>query len=371
MKRKNPFLTAGYEGPETFCDRERETAKLIGAIENGRDVTLIAPRRYGKTGLIKNVFYRLDAAYDSVYLDIYATNDLCEFVKLFARTVVRELESTGEKILTAATTFLRGVRPTVTTEADGSLKWSFEVTPTTAEVSLDGIFSYLKSRKRPVVIAIDEFQQVRRYPEKGAEALLRSYIQFLPNVHFIFAGSQRHMMADMFVSPRGPFYNSTDILSLEPIDRNKYRDFAAGFFAVIGEPFDGEIFDGLYDRFSGVTWYVQSVLNRVWEYGGGLKDSRDVERAVAELVEDRALVFRDLFVSQPEASKALLKAIAGENIVTAPTAGNFISKYRLGSASTVASSLETLIAKELVYRSNDGVFIYDRLLSQWIKENES
>ena len=221
------------------------------------------------------------------------------------------------------------------------------------------------------MIAIDEFQQVRRYPEKGAEALLRSYIQFLPNVHFIFAGSQRHMMADMFVSPRGPFYNSTDILSLEPIDRNKYRDFAAGFFAVIGEPFDGEIFDGLYDRFSGVTWYVQSVLNRVWEYGGGLKDSRDVERAVAELVEDRALVFRDLFVSQPEASKALLKAIAGENIVTAPTAGNFISKYRLGSASTVASSLETLIAKELVYRSNDGVFIYDRLLSQWIKENES
>ena len=61
MKRKNPFLTAGYEGPETFCDRERETAELIAAIENGRNTTLIAPRRYGKTGLIKNTLSRLSS----------------------------------------------------------------------------------------------------------------------------------------------------------------------------------------------------------------------------------------------------------------------------------------------------------------------
>ena len=63
MKRKNPFLTAGYEGPETFCDRERETAELIASIENGRNTTLIAPRRYGKTGLIKNTLSKLPSEY--------------------------------------------------------------------------------------------------------------------------------------------------------------------------------------------------------------------------------------------------------------------------------------------------------------------
>jgi AAA+ ATPase superfamily predicted ATPase len=52
MKLKNPFLTRGYAGPEYFCDRKEETRRLISAFENDRDVTLIAPRRFGKTGLI-------------------------------------------------------------------------------------------------------------------------------------------------------------------------------------------------------------------------------------------------------------------------------------------------------------------------------
>lgn len=370
MKNKNPFLTAGYEGPETFCDRERETAKLIGAVENGRDVTLIAPRRYGKTGLIRNVFYHLDKGYDSVYLDIYSTTDLCQFVKAFAGTVVRELETKGEKIVSATMAFFKSFRPTVTTNPDGSFKWSFDVSPATAEASLGEVFGYLKSRKRPVVIAIDEFQQVRKYPETGTEALLRSYIQFLPDVHFIFAGSQSHMMADMFVSPRGPFYNSTDIMSLSTIDRDKYRSFACAFFETEGIEFNGEAFDEAYGRFKGVTWYVQSVLNRVWQNGAGLRSVVDVDNAVNDLVEDRSLIFHDLFFSQPEASKALLKAIAVEGLVIAPTGAEFLKRYQLGSASTVASALESLIGKEIVYRTPEGVMIYDQLLSKWIRDRQ-
>lgn len=366
MKKKNPFLTAGYEGPETFCDRERETSKLIGAVENGRDVTLIAPRRYGKTGLIKNVFYHLDKAYDSVYLDIYSTVDLCQFVKLFAKTVIRELETTKERVLSATTTFLKSFRPTLTTNPDGSLKWSFDVSQATVETSLSEIFEYLKSRKRPIVIAIDEFQQVRKYPENGTEALLRSYIQFLPDVHFIFAGSQRHMMADMFVSPRGPFYNSTDIMSLSVIDRDKYRSFAKSFFAEVGEPFDDATFDVIYDQFGGVTWYVQSVLNRVWQNGEGLRSEEDVNYAVIDLVEDRSLIFHDLYMSQPEASKTLLRAVASEGLVKAPTSGGFIAKYGLGAASTVASAIESLVAKDIVYKTTDGISVYDQLLARWL-----
>jgi len=54
MRLDNPFLIRGYAGPEYFCDRTAETQQLVSAISNGRDVTLVAPRRYGKTGLIHN-----------------------------------------------------------------------------------------------------------------------------------------------------------------------------------------------------------------------------------------------------------------------------------------------------------------------------
>ena len=35
------------------------TVLLVPPLENDRDMTLIAPRRYGKTGLVHNVFHRL------------------------------------------------------------------------------------------------------------------------------------------------------------------------------------------------------------------------------------------------------------------------------------------------------------------------
>lgn len=367
MNQKNPFLTAGYEGEETFCDRARETQKLVGALENGRNVTLIAPRRYGKTGLIHHVFHHLADSHDCVYIDIYATTDLCQFIQLFARSVMRELETTSERILSVTTSFFKSFRPTMTTNADGSLKWSFDVTASTAETSLHEIFTYLKSRERPVVIAFDEFQQVRKYPERGTEALLRSYIQFLPNVRFLFAGSQHHMMADMFVSPQGPFYNSTDIMSLPVIDRSAYRTFAKRFFADQGLAFADDVFDRMYAMFDGVTWYVQSVLNRVWQFGTGLGGDDVVAAAVSDLLEDRSLVFHDLFFSQADAPKALLMAIASEGLVKTPTGSEFIAKYGLGAASTIASALDSLIGKELVYRTPQGVFVYDRLFAEWIR----
>ena len=55
----NPFVYQGYEGPEYFCDREQETKNMISALNNGRNLTLISPRKIGKTGLINHTFYQI------------------------------------------------------------------------------------------------------------------------------------------------------------------------------------------------------------------------------------------------------------------------------------------------------------------------
>ena len=55
----NPFLIYAYAGPKYFCDRIEETEHLISALRNGRNVTLMSPRRMGKTGLIQNVFHQI------------------------------------------------------------------------------------------------------------------------------------------------------------------------------------------------------------------------------------------------------------------------------------------------------------------------
>ncbi len=367
MKIDNPFLIRGYAGPEYFCDRAVETRQLISAISNGRDVTLVAPRRYGKTGLIHNTFRILEQSYATVYLDIFAIEDLTSFVQSFAAAVLDRLDSPAERVGRKLLSFFKSCRPTLTPQDDGSFSFSFDLAPTRAKATLKDTFDYIASRKRKIVIAIDEFQQVREFPEKGTEALLRSYIQFVPNAHFIFAGSRKHMMDAMFVSPKGPFYQSTQLMALGTINAGKYEEFAARFFRGDGRTFSSEAFRHLYGRFDGITWYVQAVLNRVWTKGCGLDSAQQIDDTVEELVAEAESFYFDLLRSQTSAEQSILKAVGREGVVESISGKDFLSRNRLPAASTVRSAAAKLALHDLLYRTDAGYVVYDRFFGTLLK----
>lgn len=368
MKVKNPFITQGYVDSDHFCDRSRESRALLADIENGRHVTLMAPRRYGKSGLIHHVF-RNSPDYDFIYVDLLSTNNADDFVRVFANSVVGVLDTQLEKAVTTFANFFKSVRPTLKTGADGDVGFSFEMANTTASVTIGQVFDYLaRKTDREIVIAFDEFQQVSKYPESGIEAQLRSRIQFLPqNVHFVFSGSQMHLLGDMFSSPKRPFYNSTSFLPLDVIPVDVYGAFAATFFKQTARPFETTVFDGIYSRFDGVTWYVQAVLNEIWATGEGLSADEQVNQAVWNLVERRRLNFHDLDVSQSASARSLLRAIARAGCVASPTSAAFLSEQGLKSASTVSSALKQLSVNELIYKTDAGYVVYDRLFGEYLR----
>ena len=367
MKQNNPFVIVGYNGPEYFCDRKKETAKLLAAIENDRNVTLLAPRRYGKTGLLHHVERVMPKKYTSVYLDIFALKNLAEFARAFASAVVGSLDTPLEKAFATVARFFKSCQPTVTPQEDGMPKFSFDVVPQQAEATIAETFAYLKKRERRIVIAIDEFQQILEFPEKGTEALLRSHVQDVPWVRFVFAGSRHHLLGEMFLSAKHPFYQSTDIMSLDVIDRATYAGFARRHFEAAGQPFDIDAFNSLYRRFDGITWYVQSVLNRIWQGGDGFTSASQTDETISELVEDRSLVFRDLYFSQNKSSQRLLSAIAADGEAHALLSGDFIRRHRLAATSTIRSALNVLLRKDLVYRTEKGFVVYDRLFGEWLR----
>ena len=367
MKPNNPFITSGYRGPEYFCDRIVETKKIVSALTNERNVTLMAPRRYGKTGLIHNVFDSLPAEYATVYIDIYATKNVQDFTQMFASAVLGSLDSAADKAISAVGRFFKAIRPTLTPDGNGGVTFSFSVDKSSAEATLNGVFDYLASEDRRVVVAIDEFQQILEYPETGTEALLRSRIQFLPNVSFLFAGSRHHIMGEMFTSPRRPFYQSTDIMSLDVIAPDAYCKFAENFFKGAGRDFSADAFAALYRRFDGVTWYVQSVLNRVWSDGGGLSSEKDVSAVVGGLVEERSLTFHDLLCAQSDVGKALLRAIAAEGKVAEITSGAFLARHGIAAPSSARTALTNLTGTDLVYRSAAGYMVYDYLFAEYLR----
>lgn len=371
MKPNNPFLVTGYHSPEYFCDRRQETETMIQALYNGRNVTLIAPRRMGKTGLVKHVFYKLREQEPDIvtfYMDIYSTQALGDFIRLFASTVLGRLDSVPQKALGRVGKFIKSCRPVFTfDELTGQPKVTIDIVPSSEEATLREIFDYLRSSEKRCYIAIDEFQQIAEYPEKGAEALLRSYIQFVPNINFIFAGSKQHIMQQMFHSAKCPFYQSTQTQVIDRIARDEYYRFAADFFTRQGRKLAEETFGYLYDAFDGHTWYIQTLLNRLYGYAGN-PDIGMVDYAIGEVVAESTYTYENLLAAYPASNIRLLKAIAKAGCVREINSGDFITEYRLRAASSVNSALKRLIDREMVYKTADGYIVYDRFMAIWLRQ---
>lgn len=371
MKPNNPFLIVGYHSPEFFCDRETETATILDALKNGRNITLIAPRRMGKTGLICNAFHHLKEQKSDIvtlYMDIYSTQSIGDFVRLFANTVLGKLDAAPQKALNRISQFIHSCRPVFTfDELTGVPKVTIDVAPQDEKSTLKEIFDYLASSQRHCCIAIDEFQQIAEYPEKGIEALLRSYIQFLPNVNFIFAGSKQHLMQEMFTSSKRPFYQSTQLLNISSIDRETYADFAIGLFAKCSKLLPRDVFYAIYEMYDGHTWYIQYLLNRLYGYNQDV-DMVMVSDAMEQIVSEQSYSYQTLLKSYSAGQVRLLKAIAREGCVKEILAGDFISRNRLRAASSVSASLKRLQDNELVYLTPQGYIIYDRFMREWLRQ---
>ncbi len=370
LKPKNPFVSQGYISPEYFCDRERETELMLSHFANGRNITLVSPRRIGKTGLIKNLFYHIEGQDKNaicLYLDIYATKNLQDFTEMFGSVVFNGFARKEKSFMQKAATLLGSLRPVFSTDPyTGMPKMMITVDPSRSQLTIQQIFDLLSQSRREIYIAIDEFQQIANYPESGTEAMLRSHIQFATNVHFIFAGSKYRLMAEMFGSPQRPFFQSTEMMDLQPLDKDVYYAFANRFFEKKRGSLDRDTFMELYDRFEGHTWYIQSVLNRLYDSCLHVKGIKEVNRETVNLVESRSPQYESLaqFLSSNQFN--LLKAIAIEGIVKEPTGARFIREHNMASASIVQSALRALVEKEIVYRTPRGYIVYDRFMSIWL-----
>jgi len=368
---KNPFLLYGYDGPEYFCDRESETKHIISALHNGRNITLLSPRRMGKTGLIFHVFDTIQKKKKDTacfYIDIFPTKSLEHFVQALGKAIVGKMDSFGKKTAKTAFTLFKSFR--VVLSADpvlGTPQPSIEFAPQETKNTLAEIFSYLKESKRECIIAIDEFQQIVEYKDDGVEALLRSYIQFCPNVHFIFSGSKQHLMTEIFGSASHPFYRSTEIFNLIAIPKEAYFDFAQKWLKQEGCNCSQDVFDKLYEMLEGHTWYMQRVLNALYELAPLSIEMSHVEQSIAQIVDSEKEIYQRLLDSMTNNQCQLLMAIAKEGVVGAINSSAFIHKYRLKNASSISRSLEMLISHEFVTKNANGYYVYDRFMALYLK----
>lgn len=367
---KNPFLVYGYESPEYFCDRVEETAGIISALQNGRNVSLIAPRRMGKTGLIHNVFHEIqqkDASAACFYVDIFATRSVEDFVNLLGRSIVGKLDTPMQKASGMVASFFKSAKVVFSTDMlTGLPEASLSFEPQMAKSTLEEIFAYLRNSDRECYVALDEFQQILEYEDTGIEAMLRSMIQFCHNVHFIFSGSKRHMMVDIFTNAKRPFFQSTECMGLYPIPEDSYFSFVEGLMKKGNIEISREIFHDVYTRFEGHTWYIQYLMNVIYELSPEIVQPENINNALLRILRRNEDSYRETLDRLSKNQASLLSAIAKEGVVGQVNSGDFIRRNRLKGTSSVNRALEYLVGKELVYKQPKGYMVYNRFLGLWL-----
>lgn len=371
----NPFVLSPYAGKKLFCDRESELNTLIEIVTNGANATLISPRRMGKTGLIYRFFDEIQhqkLEFDTIYVDIYATQTIDDFIKVFSERVIGMFQKKASLLKKTMSVF-SGVKPVLSfDELTGNPQLSLTYGNKEEKLTtLRRIFDFLENHNRKVIVAFDEFQQIREYGEVNIEAELRTYIQPLQNVRFIFCGSKKHLMTDIFANARNPFYASTRYLYLNKIDAEKYADFITRLFAENGKTIDTDAVEFILKFTKGHTFYTQSLCNFIFQHSKRLVSLQFAKEEAAKLLkqnENVYLQYRSLLTTQ---QWNYLKAIAKEGIVAKPMSGKFVEKYAIGTPANSQRLLSALIDKDLILDDTtiDQTLysVYDVFLSRWLE----
>lgn len=370
----NPFVTNGYAGAEYFCDREEETRTILELLTNGNNIALMSPRRLGKTDLIRHSFSRPEIVRDyyTFVIDIYSTSSVAEMVNVFGKTIIDALRPQGRAVWERFLSILSSLRSEITFDINGQPIWSLGMsTIRNPELTLDEIFRYLGAADKPCLVAIDEFQQIAHYSDGALEALLRTHIQRCSNAHFIFSGSRRHLMGEMFTFPSRPFYQSVTLMNLRPLDKEHYKVFAKTKFEERNRRLDTSIVDILFDTFSGITSYIQRVMNVLFmkTAEGSLCSSSMVEEAISYTIDIASDTYSTLLMQMPHKQREVLVAIGRDGGARNVMSGAFAKRHHLPSPSSVSSAVKGLLEKDLI-TVDDGVYtVQDRFLALWIERN--
>lgn len=367
---ENPFITYGYESAEYFCDRQEETSMLTTLLTNGNHVALISPRRMGKTGLLHHCFAQpqIQDRYYTFLIDIYATKNLQDLVFQMGRSIVSRLKSRGQEAIDKFLMFVTSLRTGISFDGQGNASWNMGVGDIKSpSFTLEEIFSYLKAADRHCIVAIDEFQAINDYPEQNVEELLRTYVQDCRNAVFVFSGSQKHMMSEMFSSPARPFYQSTSMMFLKPVALSAYESFAQHHFQKADKKLDDDVVRAIYQRFDGTTWYIQKVLNQLFATSNHVVAS-DVDKAVTQIILQNEEAYKDTLFQLTVKQRDLLVAVGREGKATQITGMSFVNRYHLSSASSVQKAALLLTEKQLLTQQQGVYEVYDKFLAEWLQK---
>jgi len=364
----NPFKYGCTVRDAYFCPRPALQHELTERIVSGQNVVIQGERRTGKTSLVLETARHIKGVslFHADFLGVRDQAALCNrLVGAFARL------ETSDGWFSKAVRMIGSLRPIVSVDpSSGSPTVSVDARIASMPSSLEAVLDLLisQTRKSKVCVVLDEFQDILDI-EGGNEtlAVMRSRIQLDPDTPYVFLGSVRNRMTDIFWSPKSPFYHSAAALKVGNIDDDDFHRFLSGRFATGGRAFPRSLYNTIANMAHQIPGYVQELCDAIWQTSAegeklGPESINPALETIFDREEDHYVVFvKRLTALQMRVLKAIAK-LGGKE----PYSERFLEAAGTHNASSVRKALAKLEHEDLAYPYDGDYHFVNPFFGLWI-----
>ena len=368
-----PFIYGKTAETQNFTDREKECKHLMQNFVSLVNTTIISPRRWGKSSLVKKVAEQVVSDYNDIkvcLVDIFKVRNEDEFYVHFAQSVVKATSNRWEEWIENAKLFLSRLLPKISFSPDNQAEISFgidwEELKTNPDEIIDLAETIAKAKKIKIVVCIDEFQSIGNFDESLAfQRKLRAHWQHHQHVAYCLYGSKRHMLLDIFSNPEMPFYKFGDIMFLEKIDNKTWGKFIQKRFKDTCKRITKKQAEYLAELVENHSYYVQQLAQQVWLRTKNECSIAIINNSLQSIKNQLSLLFVGLTETLTATQLYFLRAIIeGETVFGQEN----LKKYRLGTSANVIRIKDALLSKEIISITAKNIEIQDPVFKLWLKE---
>ncbi len=368
----SPFRFGILAKEIAFVNREQEIIRLIASIKSGISITLISPRRWGKSSLIHKVGTKIaieNQQYRVVFLDLFSVATKEEFYTNFAIEVIKATENNFEAWARIAKDFLSKISPKLTYSPNDkeSFGISFDWENKAIEDEILKLPEKIAQEKNiKILICIDEFQNIVEFDNQIAfQKKLRSVWQKFENTSFCLYGSKRNLMVSFFDKQSMPFYRFGEIMFLEKISENHWIKYITESFERTGKKVTEHIAQKIAQLMENHPYYVQQLSHNLWIYSGKEVGIENLHHAFKTMLEHNAIMYKRIIEELSPQQINLLKALIRKEPQL--TAKKTIATYNLGTSASVLKAKKALEHKQVIDTFSGEIIFEDPAFAHWFK----
>ena len=391
----NPFKYGGVVSGEFFYNRVDDVKKIKADIQNGNNLIIYAPRRYGKTSLIIKILSELEnKSINTIYIDFFNVIDQKKFLEIYSIKVLQKQKLSVEKAITQFRSFVRNLVPSVTFDKDGNPSFQMNFQENIGvEKSFEDVVNLPEkmSGGKKWVVVFDEFQEINRLNGDNFEKRLRAVIQFHKNVSYVFMGSKTHLLLNMFRDKSRAFYNVGKIIKVEKIPEYETIKFLTKRFADFNITLTKDSAEYIINVSENIPYYIQFIAAEVWQTKVAVEhppsdspkvnykktdhtglinektkiEKKDIDIAVNRLIDAQSDYYLELYSNLSSYQKKVLFAISesGSNIFSK----EYAAKYGLSSGSSTQRAVQKIVDLAIVEKNGEEYLFTDPFFKKYIQ----